>query len=168
MGDDNGCTILQHYIKPLLNLGLGERVNAGRGLVEDDDRGVLEQHACQGDELTLTHRERPARLAYQRIQTIGQRLQPVAAPNMSGRLLNLLAADIGSRIANVICHRTRKEEGDLRHNAQMPVIIVQVKAADIVSIDQDLSALELVEACNQLADARFTSPRMSNECDGLT
>src|SRR5712691_13153412 len=51
--NQNGCALLQDEIKPLLNLRLCERVNAGGGFVEDDDRGVLQQDARQRDQLAL-------------------------------------------------------------------------------------------------------------------
>src|SRR5579859_3710797 len=51
--DDDGCTLLQDQVKSFLNLGLGERVNAGGGFIEDDDGRVLQQDARQGDQLAL-------------------------------------------------------------------------------------------------------------------
>ena len=47
------------------------------------------------------------------------------------------------------------------------MIVAQVEAADIAPIDQQLSALELVETGNQFADARLARAGMPDERDGL-
>src|SRR5579875_92546 len=49
VGDEDGRAIFKYKVKPLLNLCLGERIDAGGGLVEDDDGRLLQQHAGQGD-----------------------------------------------------------------------------------------------------------------------
>ncbi len=53
MRDQDGSALLQDQIKPLLNLRLGERVNAGCSFIEDDDGRVLQQDARQGNKLAL-------------------------------------------------------------------------------------------------------------------
>jgi len=37
--------MLQHRVQPFLDQSLGQRVNAGRGFVDDEDGRVLEQVA---------------------------------------------------------------------------------------------------------------------------
>ena len=41
MSDDNGGAVLQHQVKPLLNLRLGKGINAGRCFIENNDGRVL-------------------------------------------------------------------------------------------------------------------------------
>ena len=77
--DDDGRPVAHDASPALLDLRLGERVHAGRRLVQDEDGRVLEQHARQRHELPLPHREvRPA-LAHVGVQPVGQVGQPVAA-----------------------------------------------------------------------------------------
>ena len=49
--------LLQHHVQPFLDLRLGQRVDAGGRLVQDEDGRVLQQHARQRDQLPLAHRE---------------------------------------------------------------------------------------------------------------
>ena len=46
MCDQYSCTVLQDQIKPFLDLRLGQWVNTGSRFIQDDDRWVLQQHAC--------------------------------------------------------------------------------------------------------------------------
>ena len=61
MGDDDGGAPLQHIVQPFLDLRLGQRVDARRGLVQNDDRRILQQHARQRDELALARVEMTAK-----------------------------------------------------------------------------------------------------------
>src|SRR5690606_41685487 len=45
--DHDRRPVSQHDVQPLLDLRLRQRINACRGLVEDDDRRVLDQHPRQ-------------------------------------------------------------------------------------------------------------------------
>ena len=42
MSNDNGGTIFQQDIQPLLYLSLGKRIDASSGLIKDDNRGILQ------------------------------------------------------------------------------------------------------------------------------
>ena len=64
VGDDDGGAVPEYLLQAFLNLGFGERVHAGGGLVEQEDGRILDQHARQGDQLTLAiRRSRPAQVA---------------------------------------------------------------------------------------------------------
>ena len=78
VGNDNGGAVLQHEVKTFLNLRLGERINAGRCFIENNDGWVLQQDSCQGDKLSLPHGKRFSFLAHHGIQTIGECVDPVA------------------------------------------------------------------------------------------
>ena len=54
----------QHHVQPLLDLRLGQRVDAGGGLVQNDDRRVLQQHPRQRHQLPLAQREAAPALAH--------------------------------------------------------------------------------------------------------
>src|SRR5579875_38310 len=163
MGNDDRRAVLQEHIQPFLDLRLGQRIYARRRFVQNNDRWVLEQHARQGDQLALPHRERLALLADYRLQAIGQRLQPVAAANAPRDGRNLFTARVGLRIANVIRDCAGEEERRLRHDAQSAMIVPQVEGANILPIDEDLAALELVETRHKLCQARLTGPGVPDD-----
>ena len=67
---------------PSLDLLLGEGIDAGGRLVEDADRGVLEQQTGEGHELTLAERQAGAALAHICGEALGQVVDPLAAAEM--------------------------------------------------------------------------------------
>jgi len=53
VGDDKGGAVAEQRVQGLLEPGLGDAVDAGGGLVEDEDRGVAVERAGEGEELAL-------------------------------------------------------------------------------------------------------------------
>ena len=49
---------------------------------------------------------------------------------------------------------------DFCRRSKLAAVLLQVKAADILSIDQQLAFLEFIEARDQLGDGRFSRARM--------
>lgn len=71
MGDDDSSAVLHDKVERFLNLGFGERVNAGGGFIKYKDAGGLEQDAGKGDKLTLPHGEPTAAFANLAVETVG-------------------------------------------------------------------------------------------------
>src|SRR5581483_11733079 len=59
--------------------------------------------------------------------------------------------------------RAVEQKGRLRDNAQPGAVIAQVKFANVVAVHGDPSALELIEARDQLADARLARPGVPDQ-----
>src|SRR5205823_3249360 len=124
MGDDDGGTVFQYQVKSFLYLRFGERVNAGRRLVEDNDGGVLEQDSCQSNELPLSHRERLAFFSHLGSEAVGQRLEPISPADILSYRHYFLVRCLRVGIADIVGYCARKEERHLRHNAQAAVVSV--------------------------------------------
>src|SRR5713226_8389091 len=110
VSNDDGGAILQHQVKPLLNLCLCERVNAGRCLVQDNNRRVLQHHPRQGHQLSLPHRECLPFLTYLCIEPFRHSLEPISPAYSLSHCRYLFIRGLRSSIANVVCHRTGEEE----------------------------------------------------------
>ena len=78
MGNQNRGGLRQNHVERPLNLHLGERVNAGGRLVENEDGGALHQNPQQADQLALPHAQTRAALAHFSMQPIGHGFQPFA------------------------------------------------------------------------------------------
>ena len=89
VGDgDRGPACLQP-LEGLLDQALADRVEGGRGLVEDQDPGVLQQHPGDGDALLLAAGELVAALADDRVVAVRQLHDPVVDRCRTGRRLQL-------------------------------------------------------------------------------
>ncbi len=104
MGNENGGAACQDELQRLLDLPLCERVDAGGGLVEDEDRRPLDQHAHQGHHLAKTHREAAAAFANLGLQAIGEGFKPFPLPYAAGHALDLRIAQVWLGIADIIRH----------------------------------------------------------------
>src|SRR6266446_3177587 len=121
--DQDGGAILQHQVKSFLNVCLGQWINAGRCLVQNDDRWVLQEHTRKGDKLALSQRERSTGFAYERVQALWQGIQPVTAADALGDRGNFFGSGIGTGIANIVGHTAREKKWRLWHNAQVTMVI---------------------------------------------
>ena len=101
------------------------------------------------------------------LQPVRQRLEPVAAADAPRDLRDLVVGRVGPGVADVVGHRAGEEERRLRHDAQLPPVVGQVEGADVVPVDQDLAALELVEARDQLAKRRLARAGVPDERERL-
>ncbi len=144
----------QDQVERLLDLPFGERVDAGGGFIQDEDGGILHQHAHQRHQLALSHREprcraRPLRSAGRRAGSPAIRRRRSCGPSSS------ISASVaaGRGIADVLRHRAGEQERHLRDNAQLAAVLLQVEACGCPARRSvSLPGLELVEARDQLGD----------------
>ena len=105
---DRRCAIrmlvvfFQNEIQRLLDLPFGEGVNAGGRFIQNEDGGVLHQHAHQRHELTLPHRKPVAALADFGVQAFGQGLKPFAVADLFGELEHFLFGYAGRGVTDII------------------------------------------------------------------
>src|SRR3984885_15630635 len=57
VGDDEGGASLHHLVKRGVNLGLGDRIERAGCLVENQDRWILQERACNRQPLPLPTRQ---------------------------------------------------------------------------------------------------------------
>src|SRR5580704_9903190 len=74
VGNDQGGSTLEGMEKRPLHCVLGLGVQMGRGLVEDDDGGRLEEETGDGQSLLLSAGEAKSTIADDRVESVGQLL----------------------------------------------------------------------------------------------
>ena len=109
----------------LLDHHLGAGVEAGRGLVEDEDRGVGQGGPGQRDQLLLPRREAGAALAHLGVEALGQQREALPhADGVEGRH-HLAVGGAGAGEADVLEDRAVEQEPLLGHDddplAQRPL-----------------------------------------------
>src|SRR6185503_15560124 len=136
-------------------------------LIQNQDRWILKEDPGQRDELTLPHRNPFALLSNRSCQPLRERGQPITTAHTRGHVDDFLIRCIRLSVANVVSHRSGKKEGGLRHNTELATIRIKLERTDVVTVDEQLPALELIEARHEFSQARLPGPRVSNQSQGL-
>src|SRR4029450_11382696 len=99
--------------------GFGERVERARGLVEDEDRRVLEQRARDRQALTLAAGEQSPPLAGVGVEALRQALDDVENLGALARRAQFIVARIGLADAQVLGDRTVEQQDLLENDADV-------------------------------------------------
>ena len=160
MGDDHGGAILGHRRERLLDGLFGVAVERRGGLVEHQDARTLEDRPGDGDPLLLPARELQAALAHHRLPAVGQRLDEGPDVGHLGGLLDLGPTRVRASVEQVVVdalveqHRVLGDDPDGGAQARL------AHRADVLSIDQDAPAGEVVEPEQQPAEGRLAGSAM--------
>jgi len=115
MGDYDGGSANHHRFKAFLYLRLGKRVDAGRCLVQDENRRILQEYAGKRYELSLSHAHGRTPVAGLRGKPVRQIVHPVAPSQGSGRFFHVGVAGSRFRIPDILKHRPGKKKRILRN-----------------------------------------------------
>jgi len=72
VGDDEGGAALQEPFQGPLDEALRLHVHAGGGLVQDEDAGIGQERAGEGNELPLAHGKQDAAFAHRGVVPVAQ------------------------------------------------------------------------------------------------
>ena len=148
----------------LLYEGLVLRVDARRRLVEDHDRGVLEQRAGDGDALLLPSREGVSRLAHHGAVPLGELPHELVHARPTRRLGDLLARGAGAPEADVVLDGVVEEVDLLEYGREVPEQAVARQLAHVAPPDEDGALIDVPEAHHEVGDRRL--PRTTRAHDG--
>lgn len=127
VGDGNGGAALGRLVQGGLDDVLGLGVEGRRGLVQEQDLGVADQGAGDGDALLLAAREQRALAAHDRVEAVGQRHDELVDVGLLARVLNGLVADLVRRAQqNVLLDAALVERGLLRHEGNVGPVVVDI------------------------------------------
>ena len=149
----------------LLDLALGADVDRGGRLVEDQDPGVGQERAREGDELTLAEREPCPALAELRLVAVLElEDETVGADRLRGRR-DLLRCRVRSRERDVLGDGAAEEESLLGDDPELTAERVLRDVAEIVAVDLDPALRRVVEAGEELRDRRLAGAGLADERD---
>src|SRR6267143_1719432 len=149
--DDERRPLLHQSIDGSLHLLLGDRVEAVRRLVQEQDRSVLEQRGRDADALPLAARK-SARLrtaTHDGLEAALHLHDFVVYVGRNGRADDLIHGRRRSADTDVVCNRIAEQERLLEHNRAE---VHQVGVAEVPQVDpveQDRTARGIVESEEQ-------------------
>ena len=118
VGDDDHGAALGQCGESRLGLALGPGVDAGRGLVHDEDGRVGEGSPGKAHELTLPGGQVRTSFAYVGFLSLGEARYPVAQTELAHRIPSLVKGRTGPAEGDVFQHGPPEQEALLRkdHN----------------------------------------------------
>ncbi len=165
--DHEGGAALHEGVHALLHHLLGARVNARRGLVQDERRRVGHRGARDGEKLALALRELRAVAGDHGVIALRQAPDEAVRVGELGRRDALLVGGVKPAVADVVHDGAGEQVRVLQHDAQGPA---QVRLPDLVDVDPvvaDLAVLDVVEAVDQVGDRGLARARCAHEGDLL-
>ena len=172
VGDrDDGLAVHQRG-EVLLDDRLHLRVERAGGLVEHEDRSILEEHPRDGDALALPARELDPTLADMRLESAptGRVLQlrdELVRPRPAGGGQHLLLARAAPPVGDVVEHRAVQQRGVLGDHPDVAAQRLLAHAPDIGAIDEHASRLDVVEAQQEVRQRGLARPRATDQTDLL-
>ena len=94
-------------------------IGKGGGLVQNDNGGVLQNRAGDGDPLPLPTGEALAPFTDHRVEPVGQGHHKVIAPGLAGRLQHLLPGGVRAAHGDVVVDGVLEEVDPLEHHADV-------------------------------------------------
>src|SRR5439155_23638432 len=124
-------------------------VQARHRLVQNQDRGIPNQGASDGDSLLLSAREGGAPLADDRVVTIFKFADELVGIRRLGRSHNFPHIRLRFSISDVFPDGGPKENGILEDNSNLPTQRLESILLDVGPINENGPLLRLVEAQDQ-------------------
>ena len=154
-------------LERLAHLRLALDVEAGHRLVQDQDRGMEQERARDGDTLPLAARESRAALADEGVVTMLQLADELVGVRRPGRGHDLPQARLGSPVGDVLPDRRAEQQRLLKHDPDLAAQRLAPIPPDVDAVDEDGSLLRLVETQDQADNRRLPRPRRSDQGDTL-
>src|SRR5690606_3676682 len=92
-----------------------------------------------------------------------QPLDEPVGPHQLGRPAHGLGGDVGVLQRQVALDRAGEEEHVLEHQADVVAQLRQAHPPDVDAVDEDLAALDVIEAQEQVDDRRLARPRRPDD-----
>ena len=153
--DHERGAVARHPLQRLLDFVLGMAVERRGRLVQHQDRRRLQHRARDRHALLLAARQFQAALAD--LGLISLRRHPDEAVDLRQprRLLHLGIGGVPAAVADVVADGVVEQHGVLRHHADRRAQRRLRDVADILAVDQDPAAGDVIEAEQQPRDRRF-------------
>ena len=165
--DHEGGAAFHHLGERGLHLGLGQRVERARRLVENEDRRILEQRARDREALALAAGEQPAAFAGIGLEAFRIAFDDVERLRALAGRAHLLLGRIGLADAQVLGDRAIEQQHLLEHDADVAAQARQREPANVHAVDLHHARLRIEDAVQQRERRRFAGAGRADQRDGL-
>ena len=167
MREDQRRAALHQPIERLLDDRLVLGIDRGERLVEDQDGGVAEQRAGDGDALALATGQPDAALAHHRLIALRQARDELVGVGAAGGRAQIVQRRPGLAEAEVVLDGAVEEVRVLLHDGDLRAKVLEAQRAHVAAADADAPALGIVEAQEQSRDRGLAGAARPHESDSL-
>ena len=146
-------------------LGLG--VEGTGGLVQQQDRRVAQDRACDRDALALPAGQPRAALTEESVVPGRQLAQKLIGRSRSCRRFYLSIVSPGTPVADILARAGAEQHRVLRYEGDLPAQFFRIQTLDIVTIDRDPATLRIVKAQQQLKAGALAGAGRAHHGDRL-
>ena len=140
------------------HVALGLDIEVRRRLVEDQDRGVLDDRPRDRQALTLAAAQQQAVLADPRRVAVGQRRDGLVDASLAAGGLDRLVGHLRVGEREVVADRRVEQVHVLGHDAEHPPDVVGMELVELAAADQDLALVVVPEPQQQVDERRLPHP----------
>ena len=167
VGDHDHGAAMADARQGALDGGLGLVVHGAGGLVQHQDRRVLEQRPGQREALALAAGEAHAALAHRGIEPLGQRLDEAPRLGGPGRLDHLRLVGLRLPVGDVVAHRALEQVDVLADQADGAAQRGEAHRIDRLAVDTYAPGVRVVEAQQQLDQGRLAGAGGAHQGQGM-
>ncbi len=163
MGNDDHGAVLLDRVDRGLDLFRGDGVQRRRGLVQEDDGRVLEEHPRDGDALLLAS----GQVGGGRVEALRQGRDLVVDAGLARRLIHLFQGGVRLSVPDVLHDRSVEDMVLLQDQADVLPQVVRIPLPEVHPIQGDGAAVRFVELVQQVHDGRFSRSAEPDQCRDL-
>ena len=167
MGDDDGRVTAAPPLQGIENAPFGAGVHGGEGVVQHQNRRLLEQRPGQRQPLPLAAGKREAALADLRFVAGREVDDGVVDRRFLGYRAQLAVGRLGPRHAQIGGDAARIQERVLQHHADLLAQPLPIHFAHVHAVDQDAPGVERIEAHQEPHQRRLAGTRRADDADRL-
>src|SRR5262245_45577675 len=168
MRDDEGGPVAGERVEGVEQGRFGLGIERAGRLVEDENGGVLQQGAGDGETLTLADRERRAALADNSAVSLRQRGDKIVRPTCPCRRFDVRQRRVRSPVSDVFSDREREEERLLQDDANLLAQTGQGNIAQLLTINDDATLGRIEEPWNEADERALARAGGADQGDGFT
>ncbi len=168
VGDDEASAVLHELAERLLNKLFALRIEVAGGFIEDEDFGICEDGACDGESLALPSAEFDTPFTDDGVVAVGESADEFVGVGLNGGLFDFVGIDLTTGVGDILGDCAVKEEDILFDDSQEAAVVVEFNGGQVDSIEEDPTMSRIVKAGDEIAESCFTGAGVADERDGLT
>lgn len=145
VGDGKDGLAGREFIQGGLDHAFAFRVEGGGGFVQEQDGGVFQEGAGDGEALLLSAGEFAAFVAYDGLVAFGLGKDEIVGKSLPCGFFDFRFGRVGATEEDVVVDRVVEKEGVLRDDADVFAQGIMRDTAQIASVETDGAALRVVE-----------------------